>query len=286
MTFNPLLEISVLVIFSLTLSYSAQTSSALRYQQVLDHIGERRSEISQHPFFTFLADGSIAPERRMQFAPYWTFFSLQAADIFTYWIRYENPRNALEKRVNQVLKEDDFHYNLLFHDVKALGYTIDRYGSFEAVIRHLWSDETHSIRQFFYHWAALTVMHRDDAMVPLTVFEAGEASISGLLGVTYKNIYLEGGMTELKYFGKEHVQFEKSHNETAVAWFGKKSQSPEETFEAEEKEENLADIEITEEQKQLYIEVADGILDRYVQTSRIDCIGHVSEAGSNASQTE
>ena len=270
MTSNPLRSTSILVILALALSYSAQACSALRYHQVLDHIEERRNELSKHPLFSFLADESIAPERRMQFAPYWTFFSMQAADIFTYWIRYENPRNPLEKRVNGLIKEDNFHYNLLFYDLKALGYTIDRYGTFEAVIRHLWSDKTHSIRQFYYYWAALTVMYRDDPIVTLTVFEAGEASISELLGTVYKNISSEGGLTELKYFGKEHVQLEMSHNMTAAAWFGK--ESPEENFEAEVKEEeegDLAGIEITEDQKELYIKVADDTLDRYVQLAQL-----------------
>ena len=41
------------------------------------------------------------------------------------------------------MEEDNFHYNFFLNDVeKVLGYTLDRFGSYAAVLRHIWGDDS------------------------------------------------------------------------------------------------------------------------------------------------
>lgn len=228
-----------------------QTSGAVKYQEVIDVISARREIISKHPFFAYLADESISPERRLQFMPYWTYYAMGFADILDSWIRIENPKNELEERVNAFANEDNFHYNFFLHDVeKVLGYTLERYGSYEAVVRQLWSDETKTVRQYYYEWAS-QVKKYDDPIVTLTTFETSEAGLKDIFEVAFTHVHLpEDGLKELKYFGLEHVALEVNHSVTA--WFA----GGETPFRP------LADIEITEEQRDNCIAVANALMDR------------------------
>ena len=242
-----------ILLLTLAAAGLAHVCCAAKYQTVLDEIARRREVLANHPLFAFLADDSVTPVRRMRFAPYWTFFAMGAADIIDTWIRYEHPKNELEERINRFVDEDDFHYNLFLHDVEhVLGYGSDRFGSFQGVVRHLWSDETRTVRQFFYDWIDVVKKNRNDPVAILTTFEAGEAGLLDIMEVTYSKIYApEGGLKDLKYFGKEHIELERSHNVTG--WFGEQ---------ADISEKSLANVEITDEQRQLYEKIASRMFDR------------------------
>ena len=228
-----------------------QVCEAVKYQEVLDVINERRLTISKHPFFAYLGDETIAPERRLQFMPYWTSYAMGFADILDSWIRIENPKNELEERVNVFASEDNFHYNFFLHDVeKVLGYTMDRYGSFEGIVRHLWSDETKTVRQYYYEWASQVTKY-NDPIVTLTTFETGEAGLKDIFEVAFTRVHLpENGLKELKYFGLEHVELEINH--TVTAWFagGDTPFRP------------MAEVDITEEQRDNCIAVVNALMDR------------------------
>lgn len=232
----------ILLMSSILLSSSAQ----YHFKEVIDVIEEKREELSHHELFKYLADESIPSAKRMQFVPYWTYFALAAADVLDSWIRIPNPQTELERRVNVFIDEDNFHYNLFIHDVETvLGYTPSRFGSYGAILRHLWGDDSKAVRMLIYAWGS-GVKKSSDPMVALASFEAVEAGLKDIFETTFNKIFKgKDGFPDLKYFGQAHVDLEVNHTQTS--WF-KEGENP---FRP------LANYEITKETKQIALEVVE-----------------------------
>ena len=220
------------------------------FQEVIDEIEVHRADLSKHAFVNMLADESIPVRKRMQFAPYWTFFAVAGADLLDSWLRIPEPKTELEKKVNVFIEEDNFHYNLFLHDVeKILGYSVDRYGSYEAVMRHVFGDDSKAVRMLVYTWAAGPKKSKDP-IVTLAVFEAIEAGLKDMFETIFAKVYAgNGGILELKYFGQEHVDLEMNH--TVTSWF-QQSDSDDKAS----PHRPLAEYELTEDAFQLCLEVA------------------------------
>ena len=192
--------------------------SAGNFQEVIDTIEEKAAEISHHKFFKFLSDETIPARKRMQFMPYWTYFSMAGSDLLDSWFRIPNPDTELEHRVNTFIDEDNFHYNLFLYDVEeVLGYTTSDFGSYTAVLRHIWGDDSKAVRMLVNTWGTGAKMSKDP-LVTLASFEAVEAGLKYLFEAIYENISKRAdGFPDLKYFGQTHIDFEMSH--TVTGWF-------------------------------------------------------------------
>lgn len=227
---------------------------SIKFQEVISVLEQRRQEISEHQFIKMMKNESIPLEKRMSFVPYWTFYAMMFADILDSWIRIDNPKTELEERINAFVEEDDFHYNFFLNDVeKVLGYTLDRFGSYAAVLRHIWGDESKAVRQLQYSWIACAKKY-DDPMVVLATFEAMEAGLKDFFEAGYKYFYKpdneDEGLKSLQYLGRAHVELEINH--TVTAWFkdGEQPYRP------------LADYEVSKETLQHSLEVVKEIMDR------------------------
>ncbi len=232
----------------------AQVGDAVKFEEVIRVLEQKRLELSTHKFFSFLKDESIPVSRRMTFVPYWTFYAMSFADILDNWLRIPNPKNEMEQLVNTYVEEDNFHYNFFLHDVESvLGYTLERYGSYEAVVRHIWGDDSKTVRQFVYTWASLAKRY-DDPIVVLASFEAAEAGLKDIFEVAYEHVYMqgrEGGLKDLQYFGKTHVELEMNH--TMTSWFA----------EGEQPHRPLAEYDISQETKEQSVAVVEEMMERY-----------------------
>jgi hypothetical protein len=233
----------VLLVAGASLCYASGQHS---FQEVMDVIEEKQVNLSQHNFFKYLADDSIPASKRIQFVPYWSYFALAAADVLDSWIRIPNPQTDLERRVNVFIDEDNFHYNLFLHDVETvLGYTPSRFGSYGAILRHLWGDDSKAVRMLIYAWGSGAKKSKDP-MVAMATFEAVEAGLKDIFDITYSKLFKgEGGYPGLKYFGQTHVDLETNH--TVTGWFK----------EGEQSTPSLNSYEITEETKRFSIEVVE-----------------------------
>ena len=228
------------------------TGDAAEFSEVISVIEEKRLELSKHKFFAMLGDESIPATKRMSFAPYWTFFSLGGSDVLDSWIWIENPKNELERRINIFVEEDNFHYNFFLHDVEeVLGFTMERYGSYAAVLRHIWGDESKAIRQLVYCLGAWA-KNMNDPLIILTILEATEAGLKDFFGVVYAKIFLpaEGKLKHLKYFGQTHIELEMNH--TATSW----------SKEGEHPYRPLSEYDVTEETKSLALEVVEELFEK------------------------
>lgn len=221
------------------------------FQEVIDVIVERREIISKHNFFSLLSDENVPVRKRMQFIPYWTYFAMTFADVVDNWIRIPEPKSELEERINAFANEDNFHYNLFLHDVEnVMGYTTDRFGSYAAIMRHLWGDDSKAVRMLLYTWIAV-IKNTNDPIVKLASIEAVEAGLKDIFEVTFTKVFNgKEGLSELKYFGLTHVELEVNHTQTS--WFkeGDKPFRP------------LATIEISTDIKEKCLSVVNEMFDR------------------------
>ena len=233
--------VALLVATNLCLAASTHT-----FQEVLDVIEEKRVVMSQHKFFKYLSDESVPAAKRMQFVPYFGYFAIAGADLLDTWFRIPNPTTELERRVNIFIEEDNFHYNLFLYDMEdVLGYTNSRFGSYGAVMRHLFGDDSKAVRMLVYTWGAVPTKSKDP-IVSLASFEAVEACLKHLFENAMQHVfYGQDGLPDLKYFGQTHVDFEKNH--TLTSWF-KEDDVP---FRP------LATQEMSEESKRVSLEVVD-----------------------------
>lgn len=248
----PFCVFNMLIIAAVVVVASSSSSDDEKFSTVISAIADKRAEISQHQFFKMLADSSLAPQKRMSFIPYWTYFAMTFADLLDTWLYIENPQNELEERINTFVGEDNFHYNLFLHDVEEVfGYTPDCFGSYTAVMRHIWGDETRNLRRLMYTWAHCAKKY-NDPLVTLATFEAIEAGLKDIFEVTFTHLYLKGGdkLNNMKYFGLTHVELEINHTQTA--WFR----------EGDTPVRPLGELDISPLQKEQVMEVVDQIFDQ------------------------
>ena len=209
---------SFAIVFLLIASTGIYCGSAGNFQAVMDAIEEKSARLAHHEFFKFLSNDSVPAKKRMQFMPYWTYFSMVGSDLLDSWFRIPNPQTDLEHRVNVFIDEDNFHYNLFLYDVeKVLGYTTSNFGSYTGVLRHLWGDDSKAVRMLVYTWGS-GAKKSNDPLLTLASFEAVEAGLKYLFESIYENISKrEDGYPDLQYFGQTHIDFEMSH--TVTGWF-------------------------------------------------------------------
>ena len=255
-----LVIVALAVCAALTL-VRATNHDAIKFGDVIRAIEEKQVQLSKHEFFAMLGDETIPAKKRMSFAPYMTYFAMAFADILQNWIRIPNPQTEQEHRVNVFVSEDNFHYNFLLNDLdNVLGYTMDRYGSYSGVMRHIWGDDSRAVRRLMYTWTAC-VRRSNDPIISMTTFEAIEAGLKDIFEVAYTKVYLpDGGLKELQYFGKTHVELEVNH--TITSWF----RDGEHPFRP------LADYELTEETRDIALEVVDEIFERFVMHYKNLCL--------------
>ena len=153
--YNPLMIILIVL---------ATEAASLKFSSVISSITEKRGKLlSGHNFLEALADTSLTEHKRMSFFPYLTHFAMTFSDVMDSWIYFEDPQTELEQRINTMVIEDNFHYNFFLNDMDTVSsYTIDRFGSYSAVMRHLWGDESKSFQQLSYTW----ILYVKSSMIP------------------------------------------------------------------------------------------------------------------------
>lgn len=243
--------LSAVVALTVFVSSISGDGETVLFREVLNDMETKVKDLFQNPFFKRFEDDTIPIRRRMTFIPYWTYFAMGFADVVDTWFFIPNPQNELEERINLYVAEDNFHYNFFLHDVeKVLGYSLDRYGSYEAVMRHIWGDDTRAVREYIYGWLDCVNRYKDP-IITLATFDAVEMTLKPIFETIYTAIYLpEDGLKEMQYFGQKHVLLEKNHSQ--FNWFNQ-----EETPFLP-----LEEMEITLEQRDRALEVTEEIYKR------------------------
>jgi len=182
----------------------------------------RKKMVESSPFFDTLRDESLPKRQRMLFFPYMLFFSLGSPDLKTLMMRYRNSETELgiaERKVNDFIAEDNFHYNFYLNDLERLGYGLNAFGSTSAVVRHVFAEEAIPTRRLVYAIGSY-VDPEGDPLVAMAIPEIIEAGLFDLFTTVYRHI-VEAGEDDdygsLEYFGHTHVNLEQNHSVTH--WF-------------------------------------------------------------------
>ena len=169
---------------------------------------QRMERSADHPFFAWLSDPSLPPLKRLQrFIPLWAFDALGYRDLNAYFMRYETPRNALERSVNNVAQTLTTHSQLFLQDWRALGFDeVLRWPASDALAFFFLDHITDVHRATLLRFSMETLRH-PDAFDRLWFLEALEATGHDFFDRTKalaREVEREQGM-RLDYFGDRHA---------------------------------------------------------------------------------
>lgn len=193
-----------------------------KFSDVINFIEKQRKVMFEsNPFFRILTDEAFSIEQRMLFVPYMLFFSCGAPDVITLLMKNNKESMELsfiEKKIDAFINEDNFHYNFYLNDLETLGLSMEKFGSANAVIRHVFSEESIPVRKLVYSLSHYSRQHVDP-LIRLTLCELIEAGLFDLFVTIYKKIVKKENspFAHLHYFGDAHVNLEMNH--TVTSWF-------------------------------------------------------------------
>lgn len=173
------------------------------------HLARRKSEASAHPFFAWLADERIPAIKRLQrFIPLWAFDALGYRDLNAYFMRYDDPKDDLERSVNAVSSTLATHSQLFLQDWKALGLDeVLRWPASDAMgfffLDHVTDVHRHTLLRF-----GMEAFRHPHAFDRLWFIEALEATGHDFFRRT-KAVALQAEAQEgirLDYFGDRHAK--------------------------------------------------------------------------------
>lgn len=179
-------------------------------KSILALIEEKQKVYAQLPFFQFMRDQSIKPEKRLAFAPCAASFIMSFADLNKYALRQEPTEDKIQLILNQHTYEDDFHWQWFLEDMQKLGFNCSL--QFNESLSLLWSDQTKYSRLLVYQ--LYEYIAQSEPIEKLIILEAIEATSDVLVAATQKIMKKLSSTTglEYKYFGDCHFNAENNHN--------------------------------------------------------------------------
>lgn len=227
--------------------------SIQQYSEIIRLIEtQRKIMFETNPFFKTIRNNELSVEQRMLFVPYMLFFSCGGPDVITLLMHTEKKPEDLsvvEKKINAFINEDNFHYNFYLKDLEILGYSIEKFGSVNGVLRHVFSEESIPVRKLVYSFSHYCRQHLDP-LVRLTLCELIEAGLFDLFTLIYQNIVKQNNspFAHLHYFGDVHVNFEMNH--TVTSWFSGKAS-------------DVSEIEVARHLFPILVQLVEEIMDHF-----------------------
>jgi hypothetical protein len=175
---------------------------------------KRQADIDGHPFITWLRDGAVPLDRRLDWAPMVALFVMQFRDMQRLVMRYPEPRDELEWTITAGTREDETHSGLFLEDWRALG--LNRRLGWRTSDTLWWlflSDAQEALRRCGMRYITIGVADGDDPLIRFASSEAVEATGYVMLSAT------EPIATDLaartgnpyRYFGAYHLARETGH---------------------------------------------------------------------------
>ena len=178
-------------------------------EAVLAAIEEGKRAFAAMPFFAFLQDESLEPERRLGFYPCMAHWIMSFADLNKYFLRAEPAGDAYQEKVNTYSREDDDHWLLYLEDFRKLGF--ERMYEGTGWLDLLWGDETRANRMLSYRISHL--ISNASGVQRLAIVEAMEeaANVFFPLTLPLAEQLQERTGVELRYLGHFHFNLEAEH---------------------------------------------------------------------------
>jgi hypothetical protein len=177
-----------------------------RVMRVLD---QRTREFEGAPLFEFLRDKRIEPGKRLAFAPSVAHFVMTFADLYSFVLKEEPPRDKYQELVNAHTREDENHWRWFLDDLDKLGR--DPRVTFTDALRFVWSERTVKTRLLSYHMCRLGF--GADSLQRLVLVHcieaAGKVTVRHVAAAGVEFAALTG--KKLVYLGQHHSDTEGEH---------------------------------------------------------------------------
>ena len=179
-------------------------------KRILARVEQRTTELTGHPFFEFLRDASVAPERRFAFVRCVAPWVLGFSDLCAFVLHQEPAGDRFQEMVNVHAREDDGHWKWFLEDVVTLGQDCNL--TFTDALRFLWGPDTTSTRRLTYR--LMNIGARASSLERIVLVEAIEDVNKVALAAarrTAEDFERQTGR-RLAYFGSKHNAVEDEHS--------------------------------------------------------------------------
>jgi hypothetical protein len=203
-------------------------------QQIWKLLEAGREKVEAHPFFGWLRSDRVPLTSRFIFSPVMIDFIMSFADLNKWFLRYESPKSAFEKSINQHTDEDATHSRLFVQNWASLklGDTLEW-----SACKGLWwlfhARQGHAVRHFGMEILKLAV-RCPDPLVRFAMMEAIE--ICG--DVFFECTAPIAQQLELQqfgrhiYYGQYHRDRETGHLQSDEGCFSDATLTPEQRIQA------------------------------------------------------
>lgn len=166
------------------------------------------AKFADNPLHLMLKQDNIEIKNKLAFIPDMIFFVMGFKDLM-HLIRYENPKNELEKAVNEHSDNDDYHWKWYLQDLAFLSEKFKNQGSIDLIC-DVWDDSTFEGRNSIYVFSRYMWQYPHPAarMLMVEVLEVGFDIFKDHLHPVLKEAEL---FDQLDYFGKKHQEVEENH---------------------------------------------------------------------------
>jgi hypothetical protein len=178
-------------------------------KQVIERLEQRSREFEQLPLFDYLRDTSIAPQRRLSFAPSIAHFVMSFADLYAFVLQKHPANDEYQGLVNAHAREDENHWRWFLDDMAKLGF--DPKLKLSDALRFIWADSTVNTRALTYRMCRLGYDASSlEKLVLVHVIEAaGKITVKHVASVGAEFAKQTGN--KLVYLGQHHFATESDH---------------------------------------------------------------------------
>lgn len=178
-------------------------------KEVIERLEQRSREFAKLPLFAFLQDRSIAPRKRLSFAPSVAHFVMSFADLYEFVLQVHPATDAHQELVNAHALEDANHWRWFLDDLEKLGF--DEKLTFSDALRFVWHESTANTRALTYKMCRLGYGATSlEKLVLVHVIEsAGKTTVDAVSSVGVE--YSKQSGRKLVYLGHHHLATESAH---------------------------------------------------------------------------
>jgi thioredoxin reductase len=178
-------------------------------KNILGYIDQKKHEFAKLPFFNFLQDKTVSPQKRLSFGPCAAPFIMSFGELNKSVLRDESSDDQLQQLINKHTHEDDHHWVWFLGDLRKLG--LDESMRFTDVLRFVWGQETQRTRnlcrKLIEYASQATPIQK---LIVIEVIEATAQVAAAHIAPVAKELESFTKKT-YRYFGEQHLAAESGH---------------------------------------------------------------------------
>ncbi len=147
--------------------------------------------------------------KQLNFVPDMLFFVMGFKDLMQL-VRYESPKNDLEKSVNTHSDEDSNHWEWYLNDLTFMSGQFKNSSPVELITK-VWADSSIEVRETIYTFSRYIKQHTDP-VARMLMIEVLEITFDKFKEALHPELKKADLYSQLDYFGKKHQETEENHS--------------------------------------------------------------------------